>query len=423
MKVAVQELEACKRRLEVEAPEEMVRKAWEDAYGRVQRTARLPGFRKGHVPRNLVKLHFADEVRQEVAGRLIPEVYRQAVVEARLLPVEEPDFQDVTLEEGAPLKFTAVIEIKPEITLGDYKGLKIQHSRAPVTEEDVDQVLAHLREQHAEFRSVERAADVGDLVIMDSTLALEGMEPRSQQGYGFLVGSQSVLPEIDEAVIGLAAGGEREFGVRFPEDHPREELRGKSGTARVKVLEVKEKVLPALDDDFAKSLGQYEDLAGLRTAVRKELEVRRDRESRRALDDKAVEALLAAHTFQVPEAMVLRQVAHMIEHTRERLRREGVDPDRLTPDYEKLLQELRPMAEKAVRRVLVLEAIAEREGLSPSDEDVDREVERIAQASKRPAPAVRRAMEKSGDLESLRLALRETRTLDFLVEHATIEVS
>lgn len=421
MKVAVEELEACKRRLQVEAPEDLVRKAWEEAYGRVSRQARLPGFRKGHVPRNLVKLHFADEVRREVAQRLIPQVYRQALAEARLKPVEDPDFHEVTLEEGSPLKFTAVVEIKPAISLGAYTGLSVQHSPGAVADEDVAKTLEHLREQHAEFRSVERAGDLGDLVIMDYTLTPEGMEPRREQGYAFLVGSQAVLPEIDEAVIGLAAGGERETRVRFPDDHRREDLRGKTGVATVRVVEVKEKALPPLDDEFAKSLGQYATLDELKAEVRKELEAQRERDNRRALEDKVVEALLAQHDFGVPEAMVLRQVAHLIEHARERMRRQGVDPDQIKWDYDKLAGELRPGALRAVRRALLLEAIADKEGLAPSDADVEAEVEKIARVSQRPAPAVRRLMEKSGDLEALRVSLREARTLDLLIQHARIE--
>lgn len=421
MKVAVEELEACKRRLQVEAPPDLVLQAWEEAYGRVSRQARLPGFRKGHVPRNLVKLHFADEVRREVAQRLIPQVYRQALAETKLHPVEDPDFHDVTLEEGSPLKFTAVVEIKPAISLGEYTGATVKHSPVAVTDEDVQKTLEHFREQHAEFRSVERAAAAEDLVIMDYTLTPEGMEPKSEQGYAFLVGSQAVLAEIDEAVVGLTAGGEREIPVRFPDDHRREDLRGKSGVAKVRVAEVKEKALPPLDDEFAKHLGEYATLDEVKAAVRKELEAQRERESRRELEEKIVDALLARHDFQVPEAMVLRQVAHLIEHARERLRRQGVDPDQVKWDYDKLAQDLRPGALRAVRRALLLEAIAEKEGLTPSDADLEAEVEKIAQASQRPAPAIRRLLERSGDLEALRVSLREARTLDSLIQHARIE--
>lgn len=419
MKISVEELEACRRRLRVEAAPDLVQKAWEEAYGRVGRQARLPGFRKGHVPRNLVKLHFADEVRQEVAQRLIPEVYRRALVESQLHPVEEPDLQEITLEEGVPLTFTAVFEIKPTVPLGTYVGLTVQHTPTPVTEANVEETLARLQEQHAEFRNVERPAEGGDLVIVDYAVTPEGMEPHSEKGYSFLVGSGGVLPEIDGAVIGLAPGGEREVRVRFPEGHPREDLRAKSGTARVRVVEVKEKVLPSLDDDFAQTLG-HERLDTLRSTVKKGLEIQQDRENRRTLEEKLVDRLLAQHDFPVPDAMVLRQVAHMIEHARDRVRRQGVDPDQVPWDYEKLAGELRPAALRAVRRVLLLEALADRERIAPSEEEVDAKVAEIAHASQRPVPAVRRLLEKNGDLDALRRSLREGQVLDFLLQRTAV---
>src|SRR6266851_3962919 len=260
MKVDIEELGACKRRLQVEEAPEVVSKAWEQAFDRVQREAKLPGFRKGKVPRSMIKLHFADDVRQEVARRLIPDVYRQALAETRIEPVEEPDLQEVTLEENAALKFAAVVEVKPAIALGSYTGLAIEHAPKPFAES-----------------AVERAADPGDLVIVDYTLAPEGMEPRSETGYGFVVGTGGVLPEMEEAVIGLAAGGSRQTRVRFADDHRNEALRGKSAEASVTVSEVKEKVLPPLDDDFAKSVGgSFETLDALRDEVRKGLQARRE---------------------------------------------------------------------------------------------------------------------------------------------------
>jgi trigger factor len=420
MKVAVEEMGACKRRLQVEEAPEVVRAAWEKAFSRVQREARLPGFRKGKVPRSMIKLHFADDVRQEVARHLIPDVYRQALAETRLEPVEEPDLQEVTLEENAALKFAAVVEVKPVITLGTYTGLAVEHTPKPFADSEVDEALTTLQEQHAEYRAVERAADPGDLVIVDYTLTPEGQEPRSETGYGFVIGGGSVLPEMEEAVIGLTAGGSRQTRVRFGDDHRNEALRGKTGEATVTVKEVKEKILPALDDELAKGLGNFETLDALKAELRKDLQARRDRENRVALEDAVVEAALGVHDFQVPEALVLRQVGHQIEHTRERLRRQGVDPDRLPWDYKKLLEDLKPGAEKAVKRALLLEAIAEKEGLTPGEEQVDAEVEKFAQASQRPAPAVKRMMEQSGDLDSLRYSLREARTLDFLIEKAQV---
>jgi len=372
------------------------------------------------VPRSLVKAHFADDVRREVAEHLIPDVYRQALSEAQLEPVDEPDLQDVRLEENAPLSFVAVVEVKPPISLDHYQGLDVTHAPRPVTSAEVEETLAGIRERHAQFVSVERAAAPGDLVMMDYTLTIEGQEPSHQTGYAFVVGDGSVFPEVDQAVAGMRAGEERTVGFRFADDHRREALRGKSGSAAVKVVEVKEKVLPELNDDLARSAGEFETLEALRAEVLKQLEARRGAEDRHALEDKVVEALVTAHPFGVPESMIVRQVAHQVEHARERLRRQGVDPDTMPWDYPKLMGELRPGAERAVRRALLLEALADREGLAPAEADLEAEVERIAQASQRPTPAVRRMMEKSGDLERLRLSLRERMSLDLLVNQATI---
>ncbi|MBI3636486.1 MAG: trigger factor [Candidatus Rokubacteria bacterium] len=420
MKVEVAEVEGCKRRLAVEAPVEVVRKEWERAFGRVQKQARLPGFRKGHVPKSLVKLHFADDVRREVAEKLIPDVYRQAVSESGLAPVNDPDLQEVKLEEDAPLSFVAVVEVKPTIPLGDYKGVEVQHAALPVTADDVDATLERMREQQAELRSVERPVAAGDAVLVDYTLTVEGEPPSRQDGYMFMVGDGAVLPEIDEAVVGMRAGESREVPFRLPEDHRREELRGKAGTASVKVGEVKEKVLPPLDDELAKSMGEFETLEALRSEVVKQLEARRASEERHALEDKVVDAVLGRHEFGLPESMVMRQIAHQVEHTRERLRKQGIDPDRVPWDYAKIIEELKPGAERSVRRALLLEAIAEREGINPGEAEVDAEVEKIAQSAGRPAPAVRRMMEKSGDLESLAAGLRERMTLDFLINDANV---
>jgi trigger factor len=277
-----------------------------------------------------------------------------------------------------------------------------------------------MREQHAQFNSVERPAATDDLVVVDYTLSPQDHEPTTASGYHFLVGSGTVLPEIDQAVVGMRAGEERDVSLHFADDHRMESLRGKEGSAHIKLGEVKEKVLPALDDDFAKSLGEFETLEAVRAEVRRQLEARREAESRQALEDKIIDALLARHEFGVPDAMVMRQVAHQVEHTRERLRRQGVNPDGVQWDYPKIVTELRPGAERAVRRALLLEAIADQEALTVADAQMDEEIEKFARASQRPAPAVRRMMEKSGDLDALQHGLRERKTLDLLIEHARV---
>jgi trigger factor len=421
MKVEVQELDPCKRQLVVEAPEEEVRAAWTAACGRVQRDARLPGFRRGKVPMTLVRSRFADEVRQAVAEALIPAVYRRAVDEARLRPVEDPDFRELELEEGRPLRFTAVVEIKPAIALGEYRGVTIKHSSRPITDADVETTLASLAEQRATLVTAARPARVGDFVVVDYELRPEGGEPRTEKGYAFEVGGGRVLPEMDEAVIGLEAGVERQVQVRFPEGHAREELRGRTGQLALRVVEVKEKEVPPIDDELARGLGVHDTLDELREAVRTRLTAERERQDRHGLQEAVVDAVLARHTVGVPESLVEREVMHRIEHGRESLRRQGVDPDAMRLDYGKLAAELRPDAERVVRRALLLEAIAAKEEIAIGDADVDAEVARLAQESGRAPQAVRSLLERGDELEGLRLALREARTLALLVEHTKIE--
>jgi trigger factor len=421
MKVEVQQLDPCKRQLVVEAPESEVAAAWEAAYGRVQREARLPGFRRGKVPRSLVRAHFADEVRRAVAEQLIPDVYRRALDEARLSPVEDPQVQDLQLEEGRPLRFTAVVEIKPPITLGEYRGVKVTHTPAAVTDADVEAALQSLAERHATLATVTRPARVGDHVVVDYTIAPEGAEPRIEQGYAFEVGGGRVLAEMDEAVMGLAGGDERTLTVRFPTEHPREDLRGKSGQISLRVVEVKEKEVPPLDDDFARALGGSPQSVGeLRETVRTELEAQRERQSRREREEAVVDAVLGRHDFPIPETLVQRDIAHRIGRMQASLSRQGVDPARLDWDYTKLAEDLHPTAARAVRWALLQEAVAEREELTATDADVEVEIARIARESGRAPQAVRAALERGGDLEHLRLSLREAKVLKLLIDNAEI---
>jgi trigger factor len=421
MRVEVQELEPCKRQLRVEAPESEVAAAWEAAYGRVQREARLPGFRRGKVPRTLVRAHFAGEVRRAVAEQLIPDVYRRAVDEARLSPVEDPEVRELQLEEGQPLRFTAIIEIKPAIGLGEYKGVTATHTPAPLADADVETALQGVAERQATLVTVARPARHGDHVVIDYTIEPEGGSPRTEQGYAFKLGGGRVLPEMEEAALGLGAGDERRLTVRFPADHPREDLRDKAGQLSLRVVEVKEEELPALDDDFAKSVSSHQTLAELREAIRTELAAQRERQNRRTLEEAVVDAVLARHDFAVPESLVQRDVANRIGRMQASLSRQGVDPARVEWDFEKLAGELRPAAVRTVRWALLQEAIAEKEELTVSEAEVEAEIARLARESGRAPQAMRSLLQRGGDLGHLALSLRESKVLTLLVDAARIE--
>jgi trigger factor len=421
MKFQVQEIEPCKRELTVEAPEEEMRAAWETAYGQVQRDARLPGFRRGKVPRALVRTHFQGEVRRAVVEQVVPDACRRALDEAQLQPIEEPEVRELLLEEGQPLRFTAVVEIKPAIQLGAYRGVAVRHTPLTVGDADVEAALEALAERQATLSTVARPARVGDHVVVDYTIEPEHGQERREQGYAFQVGSGQVLAEMDEAVIGLEAGDERRLSVRFPDTHAQEALRGASGQLELRVVEVKEKELPALDDDFARAVSSHQTLEELRAAVRQELSREAEHRSRRTLEAATVDAVLAAHEFAVPESLVLREVARRIDHARAQIGRQGVDPDSLKWDYAKLTDELRPAATQAVRRGLLLEAVAEREELTVTDAEVDAEIERLARASGRAPQALRGALQRRSGLEGLAEGLREAKTLALLVSSAHVQ--
>lgn len=420
MKVDVEELEPCKRRLVVEAPEAEVTAAWEAACGRVQREARLPGFRPGKVPRSLVRVHFAHEVRRAVVERLVPEVYRRALDETRLDPVEEPEVGDLQLEEGRPLRFTAVVEVKPAITPADYRGVPVTHTPLAVTDADVEEALRTIARRQATLSVITRPARTGDHVIVDYTVTPDGLEPRIEQGHAFQVGQGRVLPEMEEAVLGLAAGDERQVTVRFPADHRREELRGRSGSLRLRVIEVKEEEVPDLDDELAQAVSSQATLGALREQIRIDLALQRERHNRHLLEERTVDALLARHDFAVPESLILREIAHRIERAQGEMRRAGVNPDQVPWDYAKLSAELRPSATRVVRRALLLDAIARTEEIAVDEGEIEAEIERLAREAGRAPAAMRRLLERGGDLEGLRHVLRESRILALLVEHAVV---
>lgn len=420
MRIQVQELDPCRRQLVVEAPPEEVQAAWDAAYGQVQRAARLPGFRPGRVPRALVRRHFAAEVRRTVAERFVPEACRRALAEAQLHPVDEPEVRELVLEEGQPARLTAVVEVRPSIALGAYRGVRARYRPVRVTAEDLEAALRALAERHASLNTVARPARVGDHVVVDYVLEPEGEPARREEGFAFEVGAGRVLAELEEGVMGLAPGEERQVAVRFPADHPREALRGRPGRLWFRLLEVKEREVPAVDEELARAVGAPS-LEALRETVRAQLEAEAERRNRRARGEAVVDALLAAHAFAVPERLVEREVGRALGMVGAELARRGIDPERVPWDRAGVTADLRPAAEREVRRTLLLEAIAEREEITVSEAEVDAEIERLAREAGRAPQAMRSWLQRQGELEGLRQGLRMAKTLAFLVEHAHIE--
>ena len=409
--------------LNVELTWDEVEKASDRAYRQLAQKYNVPGFRRGHAPRSMIERMLGkDAVYHEGLDDLIESSYRSAITENDLRPLAQPEVETPELEIGQPYTFTAKVPVLAPVKLGDYQAVRVPLPEATVSDEDVEKVLQQLRQDQAMWLPVERPAELGDQVTVDLKLTVGERTVSDLHDNEFeLTGERvGIFSGMDQHIVGMSEGESKTFTTTIPEDYANTEIAGQEAHYEVTVKGVKHREMPELDDELAKTVGQFDTLAALRAEISKGLQTRRETENRRALEDAVMEAVLAGHPVEVPEALVLRQVGHLIEHTRERVRRQGMDPDKLPWDYGKLLEELKPGAEKAVRRSLVLEAIAEKEGLTPTDADIDAEVEKIAVANNRPVPAVRRIMQDNGDLDGLRHSLRESRTLEFLISKSTV---
>lgn len=423
MKVSVEELGACKRVLRVELPPESVRPKVEEVYRQLERTVKIPGFRKGKAPRRLLEARFRDEVRSEVVRDLVPATYRQALEESHLTPISEPEVEEIQFEEDKPFVFKATFEVKPEFEVKDYRRVVVSKEPLQVTEEEVDRALELMRERAGEYLSMEGwPALRGDLVYLDFEGLVEGRPFKGGKGENqpLLLGSQGLLPGFDEKVIGLGKGESKAFGLDIPEDFPRKDLAGNRVTLKITVKEIKKKRLPQLDDDFAKGFGGCGTLRELREKVRCDLLRQKEKAQEMELKGKIVEKVVDAHSLEVPEALVEAHLRRMVSQGIRRLAAQGVDVKGLAQDPEALRGHFREAALKEAKATLVLEAIADKEGIQVSEEELAKEVEAIAASVNLEPKAMRTYLEGQGRWEAFRAELREQKAVDFLYAQARV---
>lgn len=432
--------------LEVEVPPERVARSVQQAIGRLSRSTRVPGFRPGHAPRAVLERVVGPErVLDEAFEHLIPDTLEEALSDAAVVPLIQPDIEVVQRDEGKPLIYRATVPVRPEVTLGDYRGFPFGIEIEPIDEARVDSVLGELRDQQATLVPVEgRPVRDGDYLV----IAFEGrrdgktFEGGSAERYPVVVGAGRMIPGFEAQLIGLAIGEEKRFTLTFPDDYPDGSLAGKAVEFGVNVQQIREKVLPALDDDLARSLGDYADLAALRAEVRRRLEAgARDRSRHRFLE-RIIEYAVANATLEIPDALVDSEVEVMEEELRGRLAREGIGFDEylevtrpgpaeppgglILPESARrsasgadrlaaLRAEYRPRAEHRARVLLVLNAVADAEGLEIGDSELEAELERIR--GRHPDdPRLVAYFESSRGRVSLRASMRRSAVAERLVD-------
>ncbi len=430
MKTELIDLSSTQKQLVLEVPPDAVEAAMDRATRALARKARLPGFRQGKAPISVVRRKFRDDILHEVMHDLIPKSLDEAMREHDLSPVETPDVKDVSLEEGAPLRFTAVFETVPPLPALDYASLQLRKPPVSVAEEAVDSLLARLRERNARFEPIDdRASAPGDALTLDVTrrtlsspdeaAAAELGVSEQQQDTVVEVGAGINPPGFDEQITGVRPGEERTFTIRFPEDYRFERLRGAEVEYRIEVKALRRKVLPELDDEFARDVG-LDSLEALRARVRADLEADAGRAQQREVRDDLLRQLAARVTVDVPETLIGREVDRRLEDFVRRLVDQGVDPMKAGVDWEDFRARQREGALDTVKATLMLDEVARRESIEAPEDAVEAEVRKYAELSGRSVGAVRARLAEDGGLARLRAGIGRDRTVEWLMSHATI---
>ncbi|HZT38484.1 MAG TPA: trigger factor [Bryobacteraceae bacterium] len=412
-------VEGCKHEIEITVPASEVERETERVIADLQKKVRLPGFRPGKAPVGLIRSRFESDIRQDVLDRILPRYFNKKVEEDHLQVVGSPRVTDVHFEKGEPLTFKAEFEVAPEFELGEYRGIEVPYQEPVVTDEDVNQRIEQLREQRAEYVNLDpRPIEDGDYAVI-ALKSTGGIQPPIEQDELVLhIGDEETLAGFTENLRGLSPGDEKDFEITYPEDYGQERLAGKTIRFHGTVKAIRRKELPELNDDFAKDLGDYQNLDELRDAVRKAIFRDREMRAQQEAKEKIVDKLVEAHNFPVPEAYIDRQIETQVENQLRGLAASGVDPRQLKLDWEKVRASQRDRAIHNVKGSLLLDRIADREAIVVTQDELDHEVQRIARQRREPVAAVRMQLEKEGAIRRIASHIRTEKTLNFLFEQA-----
>jgi len=413
-----------KREISVEIPAEEVTRETETIILKYQKVARLPGFRSGHVPASIIRQRFKEDLKSDVVEALVPRYFRKETEKLGMIPVSQPRVTDLHIHEGEPLRFKASFEVMPEIPVEGYKELRAEHPEISVKDEEVEEALNNVREQHATFTSVEGRP------LADGDFAQASMDGKPKDGNDdgddkaqpvhmdevlIEIGGKNTVPEFTANLRGANAGDEREFEVVYSEDTNDKRLAGKTFVYTVKIQAIKQKSLPELNDEFAKELGEFTSLDQVRKQIRENMTAERKHTAEHEAKDKLVAELVKRNDFEVPESLVDRQIDLRIERGLRALAAQGMKMEDLKKmDLPRLRAGQRDQALQDVKSSLLLERIAELEKIETGEDEVNREIESLAQQTKQTSEAVRARLTQDGGLDRIRNRIRSEKTLDFL---------
>ena len=413
------EASAIRREISVEIPAEEVARETLTIIEKYQKLARIPGFRRGHVPASVIRQRFKEDLKSDVVEALVPRYFRLEATKLGLHPVSQPQVSDLHVHDNEPLRFKASFEVMPEVKVQGYKDLRVEKKDIAVTDEEVQQTLEGLREQQATYTTVEgRPLQEGDF----AQASLDG-QPKDGEGKPvhmdeilIEIGGKNTVAEFNQNLTGVSGGEERTFDVVYPADSSDERLAGKTFSYTVRVQSVKQKTLPELNDDFAKELGaEFSTLDEVKARIREGMEQERKHAAEHESKDKLVQELVKRNELQVPEALIERQIDIRLERGLRALTQQGMRAEDIKKmDFERLRVGQREQALSDVKAQLLLEKVAEEEKIEVTSEEIDKEVEALAMQAKQPVEAIRTRLTQDGALDRIRIRLRNEKTLDFL---------
>ena len=404
MSLQVEKLEKNMAKLTIEVPAEELEKAMQNAYLRAKNRITIPGFRKGKAPRKMIEQMYGKGIfLEDAANALIPEQYSKALEECDFEIVSQPEIDVTQIEPGKAFIFTAEVAVKPEVTLGEYKGLEVPKSETEVTDEEIEAELKKEQEKNSRTITVEdRGAENGDIATIDFEGFVDGTAFEGGKGtdYPLTLGSGSFIPGFEDQLVGAKAGDHVEVNVTFPEEYQSKDLAGKAAVFQCDVKKVETKELPELDDDFAQDVSEFDTLAEYKEDIKKNLTERKEKEARTAKENAAVDKAIENAQMEIPDAMIETQISQMLDDFSRRMQAQGLTMEQymqftgLTAD--KMREEMKPQALKRIQTRLVLEKIAETENIQPSEEEVNEEISKMAEMYKMEADKLKELL---GDRE------------------------
>lgn len=422
MEVVVEDVSALTKKVTITLPKDGVQKKLEKAYNKLQRETKIKGFRRGKVPRSVIIKNFKHQVESEAGEQLVQDSYFDAIEKINIDPVVHPEISEPVFKEDGTFEYVANVDIRPEFELGEYKGIEVEKVSNEVSDAAVEVEIESLRQDMAPLRSItDRAIENGDVVVVDFEGFHNGkaMKEVKNDNYSIDVGSGRLSPEFEEKLVGMKSGEEASHEVEFPAKYPNPVLAGKKIEFRVKVKDIKERVLPELNDEFAKDVdSEYKTLADLQNAIRERLQKEKGNRAEGDITDRIMLKLLENHDFEVPSRLVRFEIEEMIKNTEKSLQQSGMDLESAGINREDLVGRNKETAEKRVRGDFILKKIAEVEAIKVNDEDLDRAFKRIGDQYNMPIAQVKEYFQSRDDLLPFMNEILNEKILTFLRENA-----